>query len=115
MISVILIFTADITTDKEHIYKYWSIGLFFIQNRIYQLEDSHKTGALENCVKMLPAVYIPLLLSFSLAKYFFKIKILLLQLLIGTLDGAVVISVHNWIIVIIHWHNPSGKSITLGP
>jgi hypothetical protein len=67
------------------------------------MEDSHKTGAFESCENMLPAVYRPLLLTFSLAKYFCKIKnFCYLQILIGTLDGAVAVSIHDRVIEIIN-------------
>jgi hypothetical protein len=38
---------------------------------------------------------------------------LLRQLLIGTLDVAVAVSIHDRVIKIIHWHNPSCKRIAL--
>ena len=59
-------------------------------------------------------MYIPILLAFWLAKYFFKITdFYYLHLLIGTLDVAVAVSIHDRVIKIINWHNPFCKSIAL--
>ena len=114
MIIVVYMFTADITTDKEHEYKRWSMGYFLFQ--IASTSWKIRTGLVLLWVvkNMLPAMYIPLLFAFSLAKSFCKItNFYYLKLLIETVDGAVAVSIHHRFIKIIHWHNASCKSIAL--
>ena len=61
---------------------------------------------------MLPGVYMPLLLA--LAKYLCKItNFYYFDLLTGNFDGAVAVSIHDFVIEIFHWHNPSGKKYCL--
>ena len=63
---------------------------------------------------MLPAVYMPILLAFSLATYFCEItNFWYLQLLIESLNGAVAVSIHDYVIEIIYWYNPSGETMVM--
>jgi hypothetical protein len=78
-------------------------GLLFIPNHVYLLEESHKTGAFEICEKHVTRNVYTHFIGISLAKHFRKItNYYYLQLLIKTLDGAVVVSIHDRVIKIIH-------------
>jgi hypothetical protein len=78
-------------------------GLFLIQNRIYLLEGSHKIGAFESCEKRVTRnVYTPFISIFTGQIFLQNYKFLLRQLLIGTLDVAVAVSIHDRVIKIIH-------------